>query len=78
MIVALTVVAWVVVEQRAQTQLRDMLSSKLYERVKGQFKKTRRLYRLVPVAGFVCAWYAANFLLTILAAAVAYVQRGSP
>lgn len=78
MIVALTVVAWVVVEQRAQSQLRDMLSSKLYERVKGQFKKTRGLYRLVPVAGFVCAWYAANFLLTLLAAAVTYVQRGSP
>lgn len=76
-IVALTVVAWVVVERRAQSQLRDMLSSKLYERVKGQFKKTRGLYRLVPVAGFVCAWYAASFLLTLLAAAMAYLQRGS-
>ncbi|MGH9784081.1 MAG: hypothetical protein ACRD88_07830, partial [Terriglobia bacterium] len=73
-VAVLTVVSWIVVERMAQSHLQAMLSPKLYERLKDQFKKARNLYRLLPAAGFICALYLANFILSL----IAYLRYGTP
>ena len=66
-LLALTAVAWFVLERRAYGSQQAMLGPALYGRLKGQFTATRDRYRVLAVGGFLIAWFAADFLVNLAA-----------
>lgn len=65
-LLALTAIAWVAAEYRAQSELKTILSAPVYERLKAQFNKARNPYRLLPAAGFFFAWYITFFIFQLI------------
>jgi hypothetical protein len=66
LLAALTAVAWFVVERQTHTELQSMLGPNLYERLKGQFKRARNRYRLLPLAGFLFAWFTTSWMVGLV------------
>ena len=62
----LTAVSWFVVERQTQTALQATLGPSLYERLRGQFKRAKSRYRLLPLAGFLFAWFTTSWMVGLL------------
>ena len=66
-LLGVTGVAWFLLERRASASLEAMLGAPLYARLKTRFSATRSFYRLVPLAGFLLAWFVADVLVNLVA-----------
>jgi len=66
-LLGLTGVAWFVVERRASASLVAILGAELYERLKGQFRRTRNRYRLLPVGAYVVSLLLVELLIRLVA-----------
>jgi hypothetical protein len=73
-LLAATAVAWFLLERRASGSLEALLGTTLYARVKDRFGETRHLYRVVPLMGFLVAWFAADFVVNL----IAHLRYGTP
>ena len=73
-IVALGVIAWVMVERRAQSSLKAMLGDTLYRRLKSQLGRTRNRYRLLGAAGLVVGLLLGDVVVRF----IAHVRYGTP
>jgi len=73
-IVALSVIAWFIVERRAQSSLKAMLGDTLYQRLKDQLGKTRDRYRLLGAAGLVVGLFLGDVVVRF----IAHVRYGTP
>jgi len=73
-IVALSVIAWVIIERRTQSSLKAMLGETLYQRLQGQLGKSRGRYRLLGAAGLVVGLFLGDVVLRF----IAHVRFGTP
>jgi hypothetical protein len=73
-LLGLTGVAWFVVERRASASLVAILGAELHERLKGQFRRTRNRYRLLPVGAYVVSLLLVELLIRL----VAHFRYGAP
>ena len=62
----LTAASWFVVERQTKTALQATLGPSLYERLRGQFKRAKSRYRLLPLAGFLFAWFTTSWMVGLL------------
>jgi hypothetical protein len=66
LLAALTAAAWFLVERQTHTALQSMMGLTLYERLRGQFRRAKNRYRLLPLAGFLFAWFTTSWMVGLL------------
>jgi hypothetical protein len=66
LLAVLTAVSWFVVERQTQTALQATLGPNLYGRLRGQFQSAKNRYRLLPLAGFLFAWFTTSWMVGLI------------
>ena len=73
-ILAATAGAWFILERRASASLEALLGTALYARLRARFAETRNLSRIVPLLGFLLAWFVVDFAVNL----AAHLRYGTP
>jgi len=72
--VALSAIAWFLIERRAESSLKTLLGDSLYQRLKRRLGETRSRYRLLGAAGFVIGLFVGEVVVRF----IAHVRYGVP